>query len=384
VFSTDREQFTLELDSLEPGGRARARVSLALEDGDSGDLLSYGQRVQIQARVRPPHNFNNPGGFDYVSYLARQKIFWTASMARGSRARVLPGRCGSRIMAGVFTLRTAAIERIELLYPPSADAGGNYRAGMMEGVLIGETSKLDRAWTDDFRRTGTFHALVISGVHVTVLAGVLLFLLRLTLMPEMAALTVTASAAWLYAVVSGFSAPVVRAAGGFTLYLVARFFFRRARVLNLLAAIALVYIAWDPDQLFEASFQLSFLSVAAIGALAMPLIESSTAPLTRAMRGIANLRADGRMEPLAAQFRVEVRLAAETLYLWTRLPLQWSQQALALALRGVLFAVEMAVLSAVIQIGLALPMAEYFHRVSFTGLTANLLIVPALDAVIPI
>jgi competence protein ComEC len=385
VFSMDREQFTLEL-----GTAARAHVSLALEDGDVGDQLRYGQRVQIEARARPPHNFNNPGGFDYVGYLARQHVYWTASMTRGSRARILPGRCGSRIMAGVFALRTAAIERIERLYARS-DHGNTYLTGMMEGVLIGETSKLDRAWTEDFRRTGTFHALVISGVHVTVLAGVLLFLLRLLLMPEMAALTATAAAAWLYAMVSGFSAPVVRAAGGFTLYLIARFFFRRARVLNLLAAIALVYVAWDPGQLFDASFQLSFLSVAAIGALAMPLIESTTAPLARATRGISNVRADGRLEPRAAQFRVELRLAAETLWLFldgllpgTRLPLRWSQEVLALMTRGVLFAFEMATLSAVIQIGLALPMAEYFHRVSFTGLTANLLIVPALDAVIPI
>lgn len=378
VFSTDREQFTLELSP-----KARAHVSLAMEAGDVGDPLRYGQRVQIEARVRPPHNFNNPGGFDYVGYLARQNVFWTASMTRGSQARIIPGRCGSWIMAGVFALRIAALERIERLYPPDKP-GGSYLAGMMEGVLIGETSKLDRAWTEDFRRTGTFHALVISGVHVTVLAGVLLFLLRLLLLPEMPALTVTAGAAWLYAMVSGFSAPVVRAAGGFTLYLVARFFFRRARVLNLLAAVALVYLAWDPDQLFDASFQLSFLSVAAIGALAMPWIESSTAPLARAMRGITNIRTDGHLKPRAAQLRVELRLIADTLCYWTRLPLRWPQEILALSLRGVLFAFEMAALSAVIQIGLALPMAQYFHRVSFTGLTANLLIVPALDAVIPI
>jgi competence protein ComEC len=44
----------------------------------------------------------------------------------------------------------------------------------------------------------------------------------------------------------------------------------------------------------------------------------------------------------------------------------------------------MVVISAVIQVGLALPMAEYFHRVSFTGLSANLLIVPLLNAVVPL
>src|SRR5262249_16668137 len=157
---------------------------------------------------------------------------------------------------------------IEKLY-----SGDDYSTGMMEAILIGESSKLEKIWTEDFRRTGTFHALVISGVHVSVLAAVLLFLLRLCMIPEIPALAVTPAAAWLYALVSGFSAPVVRAAGGFSLYLVARFFFRRGRVMNLLAAVALVYLLFDPAQMFDASFQLSFLCVAAIGALGTPLLE---------------------------------------------------------------------------------------------------------------
>ena len=83
-------------------------------------------------------------------------------------------------------------------------------------------------------------------------------------------------------------------------------------------------------------------------------------------------------------FGSKLRLAAETLWLWTRFPLRWAQEFLSLSLRSLFFAFEMVVISATIQIGLALPMAEYFHRVSFTGLSANLLIVPAMNAVIPL
>ena len=97
---------------------------------------------------------------------------------------------------------------------------------------IGESSQLQRIWTENFRRTGTFHALVISGAHVAVLAGVLPFLLRGCSLGEIPALTLTAAAAWLYALVSGFSPPVARAAAGFTLKFVARYLFRRGRVLN--------------------------------------------------------------------------------------------------------------------------------------------------------
>ena len=385
VFGEDRAQFTLE---LAPG--ARAQVLIPSDEGDPPPpRLSYGQRVEIEARVRRPHNFNNPGSFDYAAYLARRNIFWTASMTRNTPATVLPGRCGWRFMAGIFALRTAALDRIDRLYPDNYASGPmGYNSGMMQAVLIGETVKLERVWTDDFRRTGTFHALVISGVHVTVLAAVLLFLLRMVPISELSALAVTAAAAWLYALVSGFSAPVVRAAGGFTLYTLARACFRRARVMNLLAAVALLYLGCDPAQMFEASFQLSFLAVAAIGSLAAPLLELTATPYAKGLRGIANPDLDPHLEARVAQFRVEVRLAAETLWLWSgfflRWPLRWAQEFLSLSLRSLFFAFEMVVISATIQIGLALPMAEDFHRVSFTGLSANLLIVPAMNAVVPL
>src|SRR4029077_1283813 len=101
----------------------------------------------------------------------------------------------------------------------------------MEATLIGESSKLEQVWTDHFRRTGTYHMLVIDGLHITVLAAFLLVLLRLCFLPELWALTVTAAGAWLYALVAGGNAPAVRAAGGFTLYLIARFLYRRGRFL---------------------------------------------------------------------------------------------------------------------------------------------------------
>jgi len=373
VLSPGRQQFTLELD---PG--ARARVSLAVEDDSPLQRLEYGQRVEIEARIRPPRNFNNPGSFDYAGYLARQRVFWTASMTRGSLARVLPGLCGWRPMAWIFALRGAALDRIERMY---ADA---YTSGMMQAMLIGESSQLQKIWTENFRRTGTFHALVISGAHVAVLAVVLLFLLRMCSLGEFPALTLTAAAAWLYALVSGFSPPLVRAAAGFSLYLIARFFFRRGRVLNLLAAVAMVYLLCDPGDLGDASFQLSFLCVAALGALAAPLLEATSGPYARGLRDIQNRDADPYLAPRVAQFRIEIRLAAETLEAWCRVPAGWCAMGLAVLLRAGIYVYDIAWISLAIQIGLALPMVVYFHRVSFTGLTANVIIVPLLEAAVPI
>ncbi len=372
VFSEGREQFVLE---LEPG--ARARVNLYLNDGERAPQLRYGQRVELEARVRRMHNFRNPGAFDYQGYLARRDIYWTATARPGIRA--LAGECGSRVWRAIYGLRQAALERLERLYGTETR-----QTAMMQAILVGESSGVQKLWTENFRRTGTYHALVISGLHVTVLAGFFLFLLRLCCVPEGPALAATALAGWLYALVCGWQAPVVRAAAGFTLYVVARYFYRRGRLLNLLAAVAIGFVLLDPEQMFEASFQLSFLAVAAIGALAVPVLERTTVPLARGLSGLADRDRDPHLEKRAAHFRVELRLLAETVTLWTRLPERWVLLGMGAALRAVFYACELAVVSAMVQVGLALPLAAYFHRLSLTGLTANVVIVPLLSLVVPV
>ena len=373
AFYEGRDQFVVEL-----ARKARARVSLTVRDGETPPDLHYGEAVELEARVRPIRNFQNPGAFDYQGYSARSDIYWTASMAAGSSVKALPGRCGSRFLAGIFALRTAALNRIDRLYE-----GNAYATGMMEATLIGESSKLDKVWTEEFRRTGTYHMLVIDGLHVTVLAAFLLFLLRLGFVPELGALALTAAGAWLYALVSGVNAPAVRAAAGFSLYLAARYFYRRRRVLNLLFAVAIIYLICDPGQMFEAGFQLSFLAVAAIGALAIPLLEATSAPFSRGVFAIREVSRDARMDPKAAQFRVELRLLAETLHYYLRIPQDWIARALGFSARLVFYAWEMAIISTVIQIALALPLAIYFHRISFTGFSANIMVVPLLALVVP-
>lgn len=373
ILSEDREQFTLEL-----GPAARARVTLYAKPGERLVDLRYGQNVELDARVRRTHNFRNPGSFDYAAYLARQRIYWSAA-GRAATVRVLPGRCGSAFWSFLFGLRTAALTRIEKLYP-----GDSYGSAMMQAILIGESSKVERVWTDYFRRTGTYHTIVISGLHVTVLAGFFLLLLRICLVPEPIALTATMLAAWLYALVAGWQAPAVRAAAGFALFVFLRYIYRRSRLLNILAAVALGFVIFDPEQIFDASFQLSFLCVALIGALAVPVIERTSAPLARGLRALADTDRDLHLEPRAAHFRVELRLLAETLSLWTRVSGRAWLPALGLLMRAGFFCYELMVISAVVQVGLALPMAVYFHRLSLTGVTANLLIVPLMSAVIPV
>ncbi len=370
--SGERERFVLE---LEPG--ARAQVTLYTRSGETLPALSYGQRIEMDARIRKPRNFGNPGAFDYERYLARQNVYWTASGAAGT-LRVLGGTCGSAFQRFAMNLRSAALGRIERLYP-----GNPYNVGMMQAILFGQSYQLQRIWTEDYRSTGTFHALVISGTHVAVLAAFFLFLLRICFIPEGAALVATAVAAWLYALVTGWQTPCVRSAAGLSLFIIGGWFYRERRVMNLLAAVALGFLVLDPDQLFDASFQLTFLAVGFLAVFAVPLLRATSAPLGKGLRDLGDTGRDPRLPPRVAQFRVELRLLAETLHRVFRAPLPVARVAVAVPARLIFFVYEVVVSSAAVQIGLTLPMAVYFHRVGISGLSANAVVVPLLSIVIP-
>jgi competence protein ComEC len=184
--------------------------------------------------------------------------------------------------------------------------------------------------------------------------------------------------------VTGGQAPAVRSAAGFTLFMIARLLYREARILNVLAAVAIGFLLLDPDQIFDASFQLSFLAVGFIGAFVVPLVEKTSGPLAAGVADLADPDRGLRMEPHVAQFRVEMQLLAETACLWMRLPRKLCMMTVTFATRALFFFYELSLTSAMIQIGMALPMAIYFHRVSFSGLSANAFVVPLLSMVIPV
>lgn len=374
AFAENREQFTLEIKPA-----ARIRVSLYLRDGEQPLRLDYGQRVQIDVRIRQPHNFNNPGSFDYVSYLARRDIYWLGSMPTGARPRALPGICGTWWEASLFRIRGAALDRLEALFPSDT-----FSTAMSQALLLGESTKLQKVWTENFRRTGTYHTLVISGLQVTLLAGLVQTLLRALGVNNLFSLAIGAIIAWLYASLCGWQVPVLRAAAGFSLVLLANYFYRRSRILNLLSLVAISFLLVDPGQLLEPSFQLTFLAVAALAAFAAPIIGATAAPYRKGLRGLEDTAWDRSVERRVAQFRVELRLLAETIHWVTRVPLRPARFLIRLPLLLFFFLAELLLTSAAVQFCLALPMILYFHRLSLSGLTANLLVIPLTSLAVPV
>lgn len=366
----DRTVFLLE---LEPG--AIARVSLYLREGDAPPVIRYGERIELEARLSAIRNFRNPGAFDYESYQARRGIYWNAS-ARVDTKIEHRGTCGNPVSAAIFRLRGAIEERIEALY-----GGDRYATAMMAAILIGETTAVERAWVDDFKRTGTYHALVVSGMHFTSLVFLMALGFRVFSARPLSRLFLGLAIGWLYTALCGWAAPVVRAAGALSLYLVGRWLNRKVRLLNALAAVAIIYLLWDPSQLLEASFQLSFAAMFALGALAEPWLEQTSGVYSDALRKLDKQGRDFRLPPAAAEFRVELRLLAEALSFVV--PKRAALPLVGMVCRGLFAVWELLTVSFLIQVALTIPMAVYFHRATWSGFAANLAVIPLMSVSVP-
>jgi len=133
-------------------------------------LLQYGQRIKFPASLIAPRNFRNPGAFDYVGYLCNKGISAAASTKYNS-LEVLPGFSGSRIEQWRARIHRSIIARIHMLWPEQA-------AGLMDAIVIGEDTFIERSTRVDFQRSGTYHVLVVSGMNVSILALFTLWFLR--------------------------------------------------------------------------------------------------------------------------------------------------------------------------------------------------------------
>ena len=152
-------------------------------------------------------------------------------------------------------------------------------------------------------------------------------------------------------------------------------------MVNALGAAALGLLVFDPRQLFTASFQMTFLCVLIVAAIGLPLVERTSRFYRRALVHWDAGDYGASLPPRVAQFRADLRMIAGRLARF--LGRQWSLR----LVRGVIViclrTFELLLVSAVMQMGLALPMAYYFHRATTIGLPANVAVVPLTQLLMP-
>jgi competence protein ComEC len=179
--------------------------------------------------------------------------------------------------------------------------------------------------------------------------------------------------------------PILRAALMAALYLCARPLFRRVELLDTIAIAALILLLRKPSSLGDSSFQLSFLAAAVIAGLALPWMERSSAPYRAGLNHLGDVTRDPAHAPKIAQFRIEMRAAAQ--WLAARMPARLASHAgvmLTLPVRAGWRLGEIILLSAVIEWGMLPLLAQDFHRVSLAGPMSNIPAVLLTGIIVPL
>ncbi|MGH9802715.1 MAG: ComEC/Rec2 family competence protein, partial [Blastocatellia bacterium] len=231
-----------------------------------------------------------------------------------------------------------------------------------------------------FRAGGTFHLLVISGLHVAMIALVALWLAARLIRVRWLQFALVMVLMWAYALMVGAQPSVTRAVVMLNIALIGQLIFRQSLGANTLAASAIVLLVWQPRDLFNPAFQLSFLTVLMIVVVASPLYQrlqrigqwqpTAATPypprVPKMVRWLAELlfwnEREFRREMSQAhvRFQLQKAAAARRLNRWRlQQPLAW--------IVATLFT------TTVIQVGLLPLMLTHFHRVSIVSPIANVI-----------
>ena len=229
--------------------------------------LQYGDVIRFRARLRAPHNFQNPGGFDYTGYLRDRGILVRGFVAQPSDIVVLREGEGLIPLRCLASFRSYLKDLIEIRTPPPV-------AQIIQATVLGNQRDIPREVMAWFNTTGTSHIIAISGFNMGIVALFAAFLTRMvmTVFPSLLlrfdwrrmAAVASAILVTTYAMIAGAGVTVVRAALMVLVLVAAVLLGKRRDLENTLALAALTILVVSPYLLFDVSFQLSFAAVLAL------------------------------------------------------------------------------------------------------------------------
>jgi len=235
---------------------------LYLESDSASTQLAYGDVLCLQdVRLSPVEGAKNPDAFDYQRYLHYKNVHYQAFVRSGQWQKVASGH-GNPVYELAFGMRKRflTILRQQL---PDAD---NYAVGA--ALLLGYKADLSQEVREAYAQTGAMHVLAVSGLHVGLIFLFVNFLLGLVRLDsrywKVTKVGLSLLTIWSFALLTGASSSVMRAAVMFSFFIVGKALHRNSNVYNTLAASAFCMLLWNPYLLMDVGFQLSYLAVLGI------------------------------------------------------------------------------------------------------------------------
>jgi competence protein ComEC len=243
------------------------RVLLYFPRKEFAKPFRYGDVLLIKGQYQPVPAPGNPGEFDYRTYLRYRKIHHQHFIKSGS-VQVIENNPKWYILKYAIDARIRADSIIH------HHVSGAREQAIASALVLGVTDGLDNELLGAYAATGAMHVLSVSGLHISIVYMIILWLLRplnKTVSGKWILAVISVVILWGYAFVTGGSPSVLRAVVMFTFMAVARASQRNSNIYNVLASSAFCLLLFEPYYIMSVGFQLSYLAVFGIVYLQPPL-----------------------------------------------------------------------------------------------------------------
>ncbi|MGI4727445.1 MAG: ComEC/Rec2 family competence protein [Janthinobacterium lividum] len=243
-------------------------VALKL-DSSQKNTLKYGDQLLIRDQYKPVDAPFNPAEFNYKMWLQHQNIYFQTYLTPNQYQLIATDK-GNPIIAQSLQIRQKMVQQFQLyLHDPDAIA-------VASTLILGYRADLSQDVLQAYSKTGTMHVLSVSGMHVALVYIIIELLLRFLNRKRSTILLKAFTSIlliWLYALLSGFSPAVCRAAVMITFVICGKTYNRHISMLNILLVSAFMLLLYNPDFVVDVGFQLSYLAVFGL-ILLQPIIEN--------------------------------------------------------------------------------------------------------------
>ena len=216
--------------------------------------LHYGDGISIRGYLSYPYM---PGNSSYRNYLLSKGVSYIMRASSGSDI-VLLARRGSFWVKEFSLLLKSKLERV---FYKQVSFGA---AGILDAMVLGEKRNISIVTKNSFVKSGTAHILVVSGFNVGIVVYGVLLAFKLLRLRRAVCLCAAIPIVIVYSFMTGASTPVIRAAVMSILLMGSALLKREPDIYNSLALAALCILSFNPNQLFDIGFELSFVSVLSI------------------------------------------------------------------------------------------------------------------------
>ena len=237
------------------------KIMLRFRNDSLSQKINYGDLLLVNITVKPIQSSLNPEAFNFKRYLHFKNIHYQSFVSDGKWNRLESGH-GSPVLNWSYKIRLNLLQTLK----KSLKFENEY--AVASALILGYKDELSEELKSAYANTGAMHVLAVSGLHTGLIWGIIAFLLKWIRWKHPAwqwiKTGITIACLWLFALITGASPSVLRAATMFTFLLIGQSLNRNTNIYNTLAGSAFCLLLFNPFLIVEVGFQLSYLAVIGI------------------------------------------------------------------------------------------------------------------------